>query len=152
MHQDLRCIISENYARQAAGSQVISDDGFTTTPHALFRQLRSYCETMNLNIASEAQVERIAVDISRLVQEIYDALTGHWLRFDMEISTKRPVVITDCVYLFGDTIKILWLNKSAKAFDALIGQLEDAKDCASGLDHLLTGPVAILAKVCVTAQ
>src|SRR5712671_1095096 len=105
MHQDLRRIVSENYAKQAAGSEIISCR-VPMTPDLAFYLLRTHCESIKLHFVSNLPVDTIAVDIFSLVLDIYLALTGHSLKFDMEISTKRGVVITDFVYLLGDTIKI----------------------------------------------
>ena len=101
----------------------------------------------------EEGATRITEELSYQVQVIYRALTGIESTVRGQERTSQNKVITDYGLLLHGRVKILWENKSAKAFNKFIGPLSDRmKDgpatlCTEPKQKKYDGYKAIMAKV-----
>lgn len=106
------------------------------------------------NLSYEAGTRTIAEHILYPVHVIYEALTGNFLDVHGQEHTSNSSVITDRIFRFGDGKKILWGEKSPRAFDKFIGELmaqmrdrSSVELCSEPVPTTYRGYKAILGKV-----
>ena len=154
MHEHLRLIIDQHFSDQAARSSFTNYVGYSVAPNEIVQHLRSRCTLFTFNLSHEVDPRTISDCISYPVAVVYEALTGNRLDVELQEHSCYSSVITDHVFRLRDGIKILWAEKSSRAFDRFIGELmEQLKDsspvelCNEPVATTYHGYKAILAKV-----
>jgi len=140
MQKHLGVIVDQHFSDQA--SKTFMNRRFIrVTPDDVLGGLRDRCTDWTFNLSHEAATRSIADYLSYVVKVIYEALTGKILDLLVQQYTIDSSVITDRVFRFDDRVKILWGNKSSRAFDRFIGELVEQMRDGSPLD-LCIEPVA----------
>jgi hypothetical protein len=159
IHEHLGAIIDQHYSEQAARTSFTNRRGRTVAPNYLLEVLRDYCASCTFNLSCESKTGAITEHLSVLVKVVYAtlvhaALTGNYLDVDGQGRTSDGAVITDHIFQVDHGIKILWADKSSRAFDGFIGELMgQVRDgsavelCTESVATTYHGYKAILAKV-----
>jgi len=154
MQEHLVAIIDQHYPDQAARTTVLDYSGDDVTPDHVIRDIRGRCRSHTLNLNHEPGATTITEVLLYQVKVIYRALTGNELDIQAQVRASQGKVITDHTLRLGGEIRVLWENKSSKAFDAFIGELmaemsQGPVTIRTGSRTKYDGFKAILAKVCV---
>ena len=154
MHEHLRVIIDQHFSDQAARTSFKNREGRSVTPVHVIERLRDNCADYTLYLSYETGTRTIAECLSCSVKVVYAALTGNFLDVQGQEPSSNGAVITSRVFQFDDGIKILWAEKSSRAFDRFIGELmEQMRDrstvelCIEPVATTYRGYKAILGKV-----
>ena len=157
IQEHLRVIIDQHYPTEAARTTFTNHMGYSVTPDDVLAGLRARCTISTFDLSHEIATRAITVYLSYEVKVIYEALTGNRLNVRPQERTSDSSVITDYGFRFGDGIKILWADKSSRAFDRFIGELmEQMRDrsavelCTEPVPTTYRGYKAILGKVRVS--
>lgn len=141
MREHLGVIINQHYPTQAARATFTNRSGYSVTPNDVIQGLRARCASWIFNLSHETATGAITEYLSYEVNVIYQALTGNFLHVRGQEHTSDSSVITDRGFRFDGGIKILWGDKSSRAFDKFIGELmEQMRDGSAA--ELCTEPVA----------
>jgi hypothetical protein len=154
MHEHLGAIIDQHFSDQAARTSFTNRRGRSVTPNDVVEDLRDRCTSFTFNLSHETETRAITEYLSYQVGVVYKALTGKWLDVRGQVRTSNSSVITDHVFRLDDEIKILWGDKSSRAFDRFIGELMEqmrgrsaAELCIEPVATTYGGYKAILNKV-----
>jgi hypothetical protein len=121
MQEHLGVIIDQHFSDQVARTSFTNRRGRSVKPDDVLEDLRDRSTGLFFNMSYEAAPLAVTEGLSYQVKVIYDALTGKWLDVRYQQSTINSLVITDRVFGFDGGIKILWGEKSPRAFDRFIG-------------------------------
>jgi hypothetical protein len=158
MREHLGAIIDQHYPTEAARTifRVTNECGYSVTPDWILRGMKGRCTSRTLNLSREAATTSITGSFTYEVGVMYEALAGNFLDVQRQEHTSNSSVITDHGFRIDDGIKVLWADKSSRAFDRFIGELmEQMRDrstvelCTKPVPTTYRGYKAILAKVCV---
>ena len=156
MQEHLGVIIDQHFSDQAARTNFTNRRGRSFTPDDVLEGLRDHCTAWTFNLSHESATQFIAEPLSYQVKVVYEALTGNWLDVRGQEYTTDGSVITDRVFRLDGGIKILWGEKSSRAFDRFIGKLMEQMQnrspvelCSEPVATTYHGYKAILGKVCV---
>jgi hypothetical protein len=141
MQEHLGVLIDQCFSDQAARTSFTNCSGRTFTPDDVLGDLREHCMAWTFDLSNEGATQLIVGPLSYQVIVIYEALTGDWLNVRIGEYTSDRSVITDRVFRLDDGTKILWREKSSRAFDRFIGELMEQMRDRSPVE-LCTEPVA----------
>ncbi|KAI0272872.1 hypothetical protein BGY98DRAFT_1099750 [Russula aff. rugulosa BPL654] len=141
MHEHLRVIIDQHFSDQAARTSFKNRQGRSITPDHVIESLRDNCADYTFYLSYETGTRTITEYLSCSVKVVYAALTGNFLDVQGQEPSSNGAVITDRVFQFDDGIKILWAEKSSRAFDRFIGELMEQMRDRSAVE-LCIEPVA----------
>jgi hypothetical protein len=141
IQEHLGVIIDQHFSDQASRTSFTNRRGRSVTPDKVVEDLRDRCAISTFNLSYEAGTRAITEHLSYLVIVLYEVLTGNWLDIQSQQRTIDSSVITDRVFRFDDGIKILWGDKSSRAFDRFIGELMEQMRGGSPVE-LCVEPVA----------
>lgn len=124
MHEHLAVIIDQHFSDQAARTSSTNRIGYSVTPNSVIEDFRGHLSNCAFSLSHEARTGSITGYLAYLVNIVYAALTGNFLnRQRRQERTSDGAVITDHIFQFNDGIKILWADKSSRAFDSFIGEM-----------------------------
>ena len=154
MQEHLGIIIDNHFSDRAERTSFTNSAGFSFTPDNVLNDLRIRCTSFTFNLSYESVSRTISELLSFQVHVIYEALTGIFLDIRNQEHTSNSSVVTDRTLRLDDGIKILWGEKSSRAFDRFIGELmERMRDgspvelCNEPVPTTYHGYKAILGKV-----
>jgi hypothetical protein len=116
MQEHLGIIIDQHFSDQAAKTSFTNRGGHIVTPDDVLKGIQELCTTWTFNLSNEAATGVTTGYLSYHIMVIYEALTGNRLDVQGQEHTIDSSVVTDRVFRFDDEIKILWGEKSSRAF------------------------------------